>query len=152
MTPKTQAELDDEFYAPTNARLVAKHGEVPPPWAYYPRVHPFDIHWRMGGGEGYLLLFSSWLRSVGWQFEQRAAYVRRWDAPYSWLDWVASFLWPDDFSDDVWEPSEMHFTQMESLGLGTREDWSRCSAVEPEAYPLEDDISSRWLENEREPG
>lgn len=97
------------MYGPRIRALVAEHGEVPPPWAYYPRVHPFDIHWRM-------------------------------------LDWVADFLWPDDFSGDVDEPSEEHFARMEAFGFGSRSDWSRCSEVEPDAYPLADDTSSRWLE------
>jgi len=149
VTHEAQAESDEARYAAKIAVLVSKYGEVPPPWAYYPRVHPFDMHWRMGGGEDYLGLFSTWQGSLGWELEERTAYVRRWDPPFSWLDWVARFLWPDDLSEDVDEPSEEHFIQLAALGLGNREDWLRCSEVEPRGYPLDDDTCSRWLEDER---
>ncbi|HMF42069.1 MAG TPA: hypothetical protein VKQ32_15455 [Polyangia bacterium] len=140
--------MDAEHYAPQIAALVAEHGEVPPPWAYYPRIHPYSIHWRMGGGEDYRYLFWTWAASRNWSLDDRIAYVRRWDPPFSWLDWVGEFLWPDAFSDDdEHEPSVDPFEEMEALGFGTRADWSRCSDVDPDKYPLADDVSSRWLES-----
>jgi hypothetical protein len=135
-----------DHYAPQIAALVAEYGEVPPLWAYYPRVHPYDICWRMGGGEDFRYLFFTWAGARSWSPAERVEYVRRWDPPYSWLEWVAQFLWPDDFSDDVLEPSEDHFARMEALGFGTEADWSRCHGVAPDKYPLDDDVSSRWIE------
>jgi hypothetical protein len=133
-------------YAARIAKVVEKLGEVPPLWAAYPRVHPMDIHWRMGAGEDYRYLFSEWVASRPWSPEERVAFVRRWHPPFSWLDWVASFLWPEDFSGDVYEASADHFARMEALGLGSRADWSRCFEVDPEAYPLPDDVSKGWLD------
>jgi hypothetical protein len=136
---------DEELYRKPIAELVARYGEVPPLWARYPRAHPIDIHWRMGGGEGYKYLFQCWESSRSWTVAERIAYVTRWDPPYSWLQWVAWFLWPEDFVDLEQEVTEEHWAQLNALGLGSREDWERCFDVEPDAYPLEDDTSSRWL-------
>ncbi|HET7543899.1 MAG TPA: hypothetical protein VFK05_28705 [Polyangiaceae bacterium] len=125
---------------------MSEHGEVPPPWAYYPRVHPFDIHWRMGAGEDYRYLFAAWARSRQWSSAERVAYITRWDPPFSWLHWVAKFLWPEDFPRGAEQPSDEHFARMEGVGFGSRADWNRCGEVDPDAYPLPDDTSSRWLE------
>lgn len=46
-TKKQMAELDDE------------HGAVSPPYFMYPEIHPYAIFWRMGHGEGYIVLFGA---------------------------------------------------------------------------------------------
>lgn len=135
-------------YATRVAALVAEFGEVPPPWAYFPRIHPAHIHWRMGQGEGYLELFRVWAASLHWSFDDGVGYVRRWDPPSSWLDWVIRFLWPEDFTDDVLEPSDEHFARLETLGLGSHAQWVRCFEVGPDRYPLAEDRSSGWLERD----
>jgi hypothetical protein len=146
MTSSTGPNPDSERYASRIGKLVERFGEVPPPWACYPRVHPYDIHWRMGGGEDYCCLFSTWASSRAWSPEDRIAYVRRWHPPFSWLEWVAWFLWPEDAPEDGGEPSDDHFAKMEASGLGSRADLSRCFDVEPDSYPLPEDVSSGWLE------
>lgn len=35
-----------------------------PPWLAYPGVHPFSLHWRMGGGEDYIMKFGEWLNGL----------------------------------------------------------------------------------------
>ena len=47
---------DEELYGPKIAELVERYGEVPPLWAYFPRVHPVDMCWREGAGESYKAL------------------------------------------------------------------------------------------------
>jgi hypothetical protein len=148
MTTDPSSASDADLYGPRIAALVAEHGEVPPPWAYYPRVHPLDIHWRMGGGEDYKYLFAAWTLSLPWSPDEKVSYVRRWDPPFSWLDWVAWYLWPADFTDDDAAPSDEHFERMRKLGFGSRADWERCFDIEPDAYPLADDVSSRWLKRD----
>jgi len=146
-TAKNTMPSDEELYGSKIAELVERYGEVPPLWAYYPRIHPVDIHWRMGGGEDYKYLFSTWEKRRDWSIEDRIAYVQRWDPPFSWLEYVAWFLWPDDFdAHDVVEPSELHFARMEALGFGSRKDWERCFNIDPDKYPVADDTSSRWLD------
>lgn len=139
---------DAERYAPEIAALVARFGEVPPLWARYPRTHPCHIAWRMGGGESYKYLFATWEAALAWGFDERLAYVRRWDPPFSWLESVAWFLWPGEFTDEGPELDDTHFERLASLGFGSFEDWSRCFRVGPDDYPLEDDRCSRWIEEE----
>ena len=98
----------------------------------------------MGAGEDYKLLFLAWTGSKESTLEERIAYIRRWDPPFSWLDWVAWFLWPEDFSDETVEATDKHFDMMAELGFGSRADWARCFDVDPDVYPLDDDVSSRW--------
>lgn len=144
---------DEELYGPQIAALVSQFGEVPPPWAKYPRVHPCDIHWRMGSGEDYRYMFDTWDAASSWGEKDRAEFVRRWDPPYSWLEWVASFIWPADFGDEPTEPTDEHFARLAALGLGSKLDWQRCFEVEPDSYPLREDVSSRWIEpSPSEPG
>jgi hypothetical protein len=137
---------DAELYAPEIAKLIARFGEVPPLWARYPRVHPMHIHWRMGGGESYKYLFNAWEVSKEWNTAQRIAYMRRWDPPFSWLEWVAWFVWPEDFADGSYELLPEHFDRLAALGFGSREDWQRCYGADIDEYPLADDVSARWIE------
>jgi hypothetical protein len=134
------------LYASRIARIAARFGEVPPLWAWYPRVHPYDIHWRMGGGEDYRYLFWAWVDSRVWTTQDRIAFIRRWSPPPSWLEWSAWFLWPDEFSDEIGEVSEEQFARLEALGLGSQRDCIRCMDVDADSYPLPDDVSQRWLE------
>lgn len=149
MTTDPQQASDAALYAEPIAALVAAYGEVPPLWAFSPRVHPMDIHWRMGAGEDYQYLFAAWFDGLHWSHDERVAYVKRWDPPFSWLEHVAVLLWREDFRDSDREPDDEHFRIMSDLGLGTREDWTRCFEVLPEEYPLADDVSSRWLDGPR---
>lgn len=145
MTPPSAPPSEAERGGATGPDLLARFGELPPLWAHSPRIHPMHIHWRMGEGESYRYAYADWAASLAWSPEQRIAYVRRWDPPYSWLSSVAAFLWPEDFADDD-EPSEDHFARMEALGFGTEADHRRCFAAGPDDYPLPDDVCARWLD------
>lgn len=138
-TPTLQA------YEAAIADLVSKHGEVPPLWARWPRVHPSDGHWRMGSGEWYRDLFAAWKSSRGWSEAEWLEYFRRWDPPSSWLESVAWTLWPGDFFDQALDVTEERWAQLEQLGFGSFADWERCFNVAPEDYPLPDDTCSAWL-------
>lgn len=43
---------------------LSAHGRVRAPWDVLPGVHPFDLAWRMGHGEGHLLLWGRWLGAL----------------------------------------------------------------------------------------
>ncbi len=146
MTSDSHSTADAEIYGPRIATFIAQYGEVPPLWAYAPRIHPMSIYWRMGTGEDHEYLFNAWAVGLTWSIDDRVAYLRRWNPPFSWLESVASFLWPEDFSDSQLEPTDEHFARMHELGFGSRFDWERCFDVKPEDYPLLDDVSSGWLE------
>lgn len=134
------AEYTDEI-----AKLIERHGNVPPLWAMFPATHPCEIGWRMGGGEAYKHLFIEWWDTVDWDVSARLAYMKSWDPPYSWLEWVAWMVWESDYEDTDIEVKSEHFEQMEAAGLGSRADWTRTFEVDPEDYPVEGDTSSRWL-------
>jgi hypothetical protein len=57
--------------------LVAEYGTVPPPWVVY-FEHPYNIGWRMGSGQGHLLLWWAWWDAQGFSEEQKVAYFHRW--------------------------------------------------------------------------
>jgi len=143
----TMPVTDAKLYGERIAALVARFSGVPPLWARYPRVHPLDIHWRMGGGEDYKCLFNVWVTAQRWNEDDRIAYLRRWDPPYSWLEWAAWFLWPEDFVDVESEVSAERWSQLDALGFGSQRDWRRCFDVDPDEYPCADDVSTGWLKD-----
>lgn len=81
---------------------LASHGHVRPPWAFLPSVHPFDIAWRMGEGEGHLLLWGRWLAglSPGDTWAKALAAVK----PFTPI------------------PADWAFWTLDALGLSTEED------------------------------
>lgn len=125
-------------------RLLQEHGSVPPLWAYLRRTHPLDIGWRMGPGESYKDLFREWQASLSWSFEQRVAYLRRWDPPYSWLQNVAFFLWPEVYGEAELEVRGAHFCELERLGFGSKTLWKKAFNIGSERYPRSFDTSSTW--------
>ncbi|MBL8740775.1 MAG: hypothetical protein JNK04_06770 [Myxococcales bacterium] len=102
----------------------------------------------MGGGEDHKYLFNAWAEGLAWSFDERVAYLRRWDPPFSWLEDAACFLWPEDFLDPLTEPTDEHFSRMNELGFGSRSDWARCFDVLPEDYPVAGDVSRTWPRTE----
>jgi hypothetical protein len=131
-------------YSSKIQKLVDEHGSLPPPWAAYPRVHPMDICWRMGGGEGYKFMFDEWDAPSAWSVAQRVAYIRQWDPPFSWLEWVAFFVWREEYDGGEYAVHEEHFARLADLGFGSLADWRRSFEVDPEAYPVEGDVSRAW--------
>jgi hypothetical protein len=136
--------MSDSLHQERLSALLRQHGSVPPPWAYAPRTHPYDIGWRMGGGEGHIVLFNEWASSRSWSFEERVAYIRRWDPPHSWLEWVAWFLWPEAYDDTSLDVSDAHFRQIKALGFGSKAQWRRAFNTDPDGYPCSSDTSSSW--------
>ncbi|MGC4042351.1 MAG: hypothetical protein QM758_00925 [Armatimonas sp.] len=69
---------------------------LPPPWVRYPNSDPFEIRWRMGEGESYLMDY--WEAMEPLEENQKLAYFRNYlPIPGEWLPWVASAF--RDFSD-----------------------------------------------------
>lgn len=58
------------------AKLTAEYGAVPPPWVMFPNTHPYDICWRMGGGEAHIEVFGAWWQRQKdqWNEAQRIDY------------------------------------------------------------------------------
>ncbi len=84
--------------------LIAKeldvHGDLAPPWARYPEIPNGSIGWRMGGGEGWLMMWWQWLARLPTDRAVRLAYLRRHPpAPRSWTRSAMSVIDPD-FEDD----------------------------------------------------
>ena len=56
-----------------------------PQWLAYPDVHPYDIFWRMGIGEDYVMKYGKWLYSIS--KEAQREYRRYFKPPKGWEDW-----------------------------------------------------------------
>ena len=57
------------------------------PWVAYPGMHPFHIHWRMGEGEGHLVLLEA--RATAQSDSERAEVLRRTPVPADWAWWAS---------------------------------------------------------------
>jgi len=106
-------------------KLIGEYGTVPPLWIRYPDVHPYSIHWRMGAGESYGMLWSAWWETHNGSEEERIAYFRRFPPPPMWLTGMMDALW----DLEPWEAEEFDYTpyfeKVEQLGFGTRAEYER---------------------------
>jgi hypothetical protein len=70
-----------------------------PPWIRHPEIPRYSIGWRMGDGEGYLVLWWTW--AEGRSAEEKTAYFREF-APIEteWVDWVGMQIVDDDEEED----------------------------------------------------
>jgi protein-tyrosine-phosphatase/N-acetylglutamate synthase-like GNAT family acetyltransferase len=84
-----------ELLANGIAAELAAHGTMVPPYIKYPEIPCMSIGWRMGDGEWYLWMWSTWFNAL--DPAARAAYLAEWEpkAPDDWVGWL-----DDDPSDD----------------------------------------------------
>lgn len=82
-------------------------GEIPPPWVFRDQSHPYQMGWRMGEGEFYLMVFWKWWDKQGFSIEERINYFKKHPAPPRWMAWKAEAIW----DLNPWEsPVEFDFT------------------------------------------
>ncbi len=117
-------------------RLVAEYGAVPPPWVVY-NEHPYNICWRMGGGESHIMVWWEWWPQQRFTEDQKIAYFRRWPPPPCWLRFLIEAIWDVDTSEwdvdtsewDVGMSEEEEFTpyfkRTSELGFGDQHDYQR---------------------------
>lgn len=55
-----------------------------PQWIAYPGVHPYDMFWRMGTGEDYIMRYAAWWTRLS--TEAREEYRRYFPAPEEWKE------------------------------------------------------------------
>jgi hypothetical protein len=127
--------MDDTAEHHEIAKLVQQYGAVPPPWFMFPGVHPYDICWRMGAGESYIMVYSSWWEQEKEQLDekQRIEYFRKWPPPPEWLIWMMEAIWdldPQDFEDD--DKYSPYFKRTEALGFGSEADYKNAMQDEAE--------------------
>ena len=121
--PHEQHEIDE---------IVAKHGgTMPPLWAAFPGVHPYDICWRMGGGEAYKYLYWKWwsVFNANLTEEQRIEYFRKYPPDPCWLKVMIDQIWdirPFELEDgpDSFDYTP-YFKRTEELGFGSEADHER---------------------------
>ncbi|KAF4958769.1 hypothetical protein FGADI_2113 [Fusarium gaditjirri] len=116
------------------AKLVQQHGAVPPPWFMFPGDHPYDIGWRMGAGESYIMMYSTWWEQQKERLDEkrRFQYFRKWPPPPEWLTWMIDAIWdlgPEDLKDDDYSP---YFRRIEALGFGSEDDYKNAMRDEEE--------------------
>lgn len=102
-------------------KLKAEYGDVPPPWVVYDE-HPYSLCWRMGGGEGHIMIWSDWWEQQNYEEAERIEYFRRWMPPPRWLEWVIDAIWEDDESDF---DENAAFDRIEAIGLGTKAEFEK---------------------------
>jgi hypothetical protein len=119
------------------AEHEAEHGAVPPPWVII-NEHPGDICWRMGVGEGHLMLWDEWWRDRDLSEDARVAYFRKWPPPHCWLCFVIGAIWDVDVLDFEVEDETDYFERAEQLGFGSEAEW------------LSDFNDPKWLEDKQQ--
>lgn len=84
-----------ELLANGIAAEIAAYGTMVPPFVKYPDIPCMSIGWRMGDGEWYLWMWSTWFNAL--DPGARAAYLAEWEpkAPDDWVGWM------DDKPDDA---------------------------------------------------
>jgi hypothetical protein len=111
---------------------VTAHGAVRPPWVYAD-AHPYDICWRMGGGESHLMAFWAWWPTVERTVDERLAFIQRWNPPPFWFPWSAGLIWPEldpegEPEDGDYEARERRLVEaFEGAGLGTVAAWDEAN-------------------------
>lgn len=87
---------NQELLASGIAAELTDHGTMVPPFAKYPDIPCMSIGWRMGEGEWYLWMWSTWFN--GLDAVSRAAYLATWEpqAPDDWVGWM-----DDESSEDA---------------------------------------------------
>lgn len=104
------------------ARLETRYGTVPPPWVVFPDIHPYSVGWRMGVGEGFLLLWGAWWERQAQSEPDRVAYFRRFPPPPRWLEWMLDALWSLNLGEEDEPDLDPYFAHADALGFGTRDD------------------------------
>jgi hypothetical protein len=121
------------------------HGDLVPPWERFPTYDRETIWWRMGAGEGWLLLWSLFLERLPPTVEARLGYLRRHaPAPVPWADYVVAVLDPTgEGDDDDPELRELH----RRYGYFVSEE--RLAALVRDGLVASDVAYRTWLEQQR---
>jgi arsenate reductase (thioredoxin) len=84
-----------ELLAQGIAKELAEHGTIMPPYVKYPDIPYMSIGWRMGNGEWYLWMWSTWFEKLS--ATEQTAYVAKWQSqtPAEWKG-----FYEDDQEDD----------------------------------------------------
>ncbi|MCX4241133.1 hypothetical protein [Paraliomyxa miuraensis] len=85
------------------AKALDEHGDLAPPWARHPDIPKDSIGWRMGAGEGWLMMWWQWMERQPTDRTWRLAYLQRHaPAPRSWQRsamWVLDPTAKEDYDD-----------------------------------------------------
>ena len=68
------------------------YGEVPPPWVFSPKSHPYSINWRMGAGETFIMVWSLWMNANIKTKIDQIKYFKKYKPPPRWLGNVADSI------------------------------------------------------------
>jgi len=90
----------EEWYLKEKAKYLAEHGEIPPQWIIYPNTHPFSIRWRMGDGETFVLVFSTWMEDNFKDEKNKINFFLKYPPPPRWMAVMASYLWEETPFED----------------------------------------------------
>lgn len=116
---------NEKWYLEEKTKYLKKYGDIPPPWIYYPNVHPVSIGWRMGGGESHLMLLREWFDEQNFNFEERLAYLKKYPAPARWYEWIVEFLYDIDYPDNKEIEYSTYFEKLKELGFENVDEFER---------------------------
>lgn len=51
---------EQSWYQAYVTKMIATHGDMPPPWVFRENSHPYSLDWRMGGGETHVMALHEW--------------------------------------------------------------------------------------------
>ncbi len=113
-----------DWYLESSKELIEEYGDIPPPWIYAPKFHPYSMGWRMGGGETHMMVLGEWLDQEVLSFNQRLEYLNKYPSPPRWYQWIIHFLWDVDsykFEETDYIP---YFEKLEKLGFKKTNDFA----------------------------
>lgn len=116
---------EQDWYKEATARYIHLHGDVPPPWVYDTQSHPYDLQWRMGAGETFIMVLWGWIEDHIKSEEERIAYIKKYPPPPRWLGWAADFIWDLDSNVTMEEGFDYspYFEKLKLMGLDGTADY-----------------------------
>lgn len=124
-----------EIYVKELKKNIDSFGDVPPPWYYSPNSHPNSIQWRMGAGETYMMVYSTWINNNLNNEEKLIEFFKKYPAPPRWLGFIANSIWKLEPMDEFFDYSKC-FIKLKEYGFEGTEKYK------------EDLSNEKWLKNE----
>ena len=105
----------EEWYLREQKKYLSKYGEIPPHWIIFPDSHPYSIQWRMGGGETFVMVFTTWFEDNFKTESDKVAFFLKYPPPPRWMEVMASYIW-EEIPEVEFEKGE-YLSKLKALGF-----------------------------------
>lgn len=107
----------EKWYKEEVEKYVSEYGYVPPQWIVFPNSHPYSIQWRMGYGEGFLMMFYTWLGKEFSSEEEKIAFFLKNPPPPRWLQVMADCIWEEGIDFETPFEETVYYGKLKDLGF-----------------------------------